>query len=272
MLSPQPEGWLQLDRDARILAANFHAADILANVPEGFIGLTLRQLTHDADKPALEEALSQLERDDPQRLALRLQDDFGRMVPTEAILARTADGLISVYLHDDSGRRLAAQVSSATRAVTSAMAHAGSREEAIEALLATLGESMGWSLGAYWAIGHDGTLERAVAWRDPAGAVLDAELDGTLRMPRSRTLAGKALESGEVTWTNGLRLTEYADVSRQSGLQTVVAVPMRRKGEALGVIEFFDSASRLLDEQALRALDDAAAQLAQLLGILEDRR
>jgi diguanylate cyclase (GGDEF)-like protein len=274
---PQPEARLWLDREGAILDADVHAHALLGS-PSDLLSqsrMSLLAMTREPDRPRLRELLGRLtDAEEAWRIELDLEGDDGRIFTAELVLTRTSAGSIAVSLHDVTAHRLAEQVAAATQAVTSAMARAESPEKAIESLLGSLGSSMSWSIGAYWTVAHDGALERVAAWRDPDGQVSEDEVTGEVRLPREQTIAGQALDTGETQWIADLRpYTELAgaDAVLRTGMRSIVAVPLKRHGRPAGVIEFFSDEVRAPDEVARGALTAAADQVAELLGILEER-
>ncbi|MGH2895664.1 MAG: PAS domain S-box protein, partial [Solirubrobacteraceae bacterium] len=75
-----------------------------------------------------------------------------------------ATSTFHAFLHDISERRLNEQVLRAMQSVTTAMARADTPQEALEALLARLGDDMGWDVGGYWAVAADGALDLVAGW------------------------------------------------------------------------------------------------------------
>jgi diguanylate cyclase (GGDEF)-like protein len=274
-LDAHPEARLCLDANGRVTAIDERAEELLGRPAAQLTATPLAAVVRDRDRAALGALLEQLSADGPALGAeVGLSRADGRERLAELTLARESGGAITVYLRDISARRLAEQVAAATQAVTSAMARAASPELAIESLLGSLGSSMGWAIGAYWTVAHDGALERLASWRDPAGPVSEADLAGEVRLPRHRTIAGRALDSGETQWIADLSTHSElagADAVARTGMRSVVAVPLNRHGRPGGVIEFFAGVVRAPDEVVARALTAAAGQVAELLGILEER-
>jgi diguanylate cyclase (GGDEF)-like protein len=261
--------------DGRLTSLDERAEQMFGRAAGELLGTPLTAVARDADEQALADLLGQLVAGGPSlRAEVGLRHAEGRELLAELTFARGVDDTITVHLHDITARRLAEQVAAATQAVTSAMARAESPERAIESLLGSLGSSMGWALGVYWTVAHDGALERVVAWRDEHGRVPVEEVTGEVRLPRDKTIAGRALDTGETQWIADLApLTDLAgaDAVLRTGMRSLVAVPLKRGGRPAGVIEFFSDVVRPPDDVAGRALTAAAGQVAELLGILEER-
>jgi diguanylate cyclase (GGDEF)-like protein/PAS domain S-box-containing protein len=180
------------------------------------------------------------------------------------------------FLHDVSERKLSERVVVAMQSMTQAMARADSPEQAMRSLLSTLGESMGWEIGAYWQLAHDGSLERTVSWA--AEGIQADEFDATradLRLARGEGLPGLTLELGEPVWIADFGAEEgfpRAEAARRAGLHAAIGVPVLRKQDIVGVIEFFASERRVRDRSITGALATVGAQVGELLGVLEERQ
>ncbi len=190
--------------------------------------------------------------------------------------ARPADTpTFHAFLHDISERRLSEQVVRAMQSVTTAMARADTPEEALEALLARLGQDMGWDLGAYWAVAEDGALDLAAGW---AGGRVDAtdfeRLSRQLRLEPGAGLPGQALERREPIWMQDYPADPgmlRARAARTAGLHSAICVPATREGEVVGIIEFFCTELRLRDRAVVEALGTVGGHIGELLGVLEER-
>jgi diguanylate cyclase (GGDEF)-like protein/PAS domain S-box-containing protein len=274
-LAASPEARVTLGADDRFTGLDERAEQLLGRSSDALAGTPLLAVARAADEPALAELLRQLSPGGPPlRAEVGVLHADGRELLAELTLVRAGDGSVTVYLHDITARRLAEQVAAATQAVTSAMARAESPERAIESLLGSLGSSMGWALGVYWTVAHDGALERVVAWRDQQGSVAEEEVTGEVRLPRERTIAGRALDTGETQWIADLAPhTDLAgaEAVARTGMRSLVAVPLKRGGRPGGVIAFFAAVVRPPDDATIRALTAAADQVAELLEILEER-
>jgi diguanylate cyclase (GGDEF)-like protein/PAS domain S-box-containing protein len=197
--------------------------------------------------------------------------------PAEAALppGDPAAPTFHAFLHDISERRLSEQVLRAMQSVTTAMARADTPQEALEALLARLGQDMGWDLGAYWAVADDGALDLAAGW---AGGRVDAtefeRLSRQLRLEPGAGLPGQALERREPIWMQDYAADPgmlRARAARTAGLHSAICVPATREGEVVGIIEFFCTELRLRDRAVVGALGTVGGHIGELLGVLEER-
>ncbi|MGO9958016.1 MAG: GGDEF domain-containing protein [Solirubrobacteraceae bacterium] len=206
----------------------------------------------------------------------------GHEFPVEITLSRaepkgSGDGpnVFHAFLHDISQRRLAEQALVAMQAVTQAIARAETPQQATRSLLAALGESLGWTIGAYWAL-VDGVLVRRAGWRAAAGQPTEFEqLGRELRLDPDTSFPARALSQGVPVWVADYGSEEGFErlhAARRSGLHTAVCVPVVRQSETVGVIEFLTSEIRMRDPSMLDALGTIGRQVGELLGVLEDRQ
>lgn len=179
------------------------------------------------------------------------------------------------FLHDISERRLSEQVLRAMQSVTSAMARADTPREALEALLARLGEDMGWDVGAFWALADDGELELTAGW---TGGRVDASeferLSRQLRLEPGAGLPGQTLESRELVWIDDYPSDPTmlrARAARMAGLRCAIGVPATREGDVVGVIEFLCAEPRGRDTSVIGALRTVGGHIGELLAVLEER-
>lgn len=187
-----------------------------------------------------------------------------------------APATFHAFMHDISDRKLIERVLRAMQSVTQAMARADSPQQAQAALLAELGQNMGWDVGAYWRVVPDRALELQASW---AQTDIDASefirLGRRLRLEPGIGLPGQALEQGEPVWMRDVPLDSGSPgvgPARRAGLRSGICVPVPRGGAIVGVIEFFCAALRVGDQAITDALAIVGGQVGELLGIVEQRQ
>lgn len=161
-----------------------------------------------------------------------------------------------------------------TVAVTRAMARAGGPEPAIAALLATLGEALGWGLCAYWKTGDDDALHRIGCWRgDPRIAPEYEVRTHDLALAFGDGFAGWVAASGSPVWLTDTRAEGGAPAAALAGAGVAAAagMPVIRGGEAIGVVEMLGDRPRPREEAVAAALGGVGEQIGEVLGVLEDR-
>jgi PAS domain S-box-containing protein len=139
-------------------------------------------------------------------------------------------------------------------------------------VLATLGESLGWSFGAVWRASADSSaLSCATVWHAPGARgpvrAFAAETP-TLSFAPGQGLPGRVWAFRRTAWVT--------DVARESnmpraahalraGLVTAVAFPLATADECLGVIEFYSGDSREPNAEVAAMFASVGGQLAQYL-------
>ncbi len=160
----------------------------------------------------------------------------------------------------------------AQQAITDHLA-AGLEPDALCArVLATLGDSLGWSMGAVWRPQADGaTLECVSVWHPtgaPARVSAFAAETPELTFAPGQGLPGRVWAFRRTAWV--------ADLARESnmpravhalraGLVTSVAFPLAAADECHGVLEFYSSESREPNAEVAAMFASVGGQLAQYL-------
>jgi diguanylate cyclase (GGDEF)-like protein/PAS domain S-box-containing protein len=177
------------------------------------------------------------------------------------------------FMHDISERKLAEQVLRAMQSVTQAMARADTPQEAMKAVLATLGADMGWDVGAYWAVSDDGTLRLMAGWTGRDVEITEIDQLGR-RLSPGEGLPGRALQRREPLWTPDFGAESAfapGQAACRAGLRAGICVPVSRGGEIVGVMEFLASELRVRDPSIATAVGSVSGQIGELIGILEHR-
>jgi len=174
---------------------------------------------------------------------------------------------------DISQRKRAEERLTAQYRVARDLADAETISNGVEAVLATIGESFGFSLGQWWRV--DETSERldlGMVWRasgtdtDAASAFEDAS--SRLRFAPGEGLPGRAWAAHQPVWVMDVSRDANLprmQVAEQSGLRTGIAFPLNGGPTVLGVIEFLSDEPREPDEQLLAALSTVGSQIGQFI-------
>jgi diguanylate cyclase (GGDEF)-like protein/PAS domain S-box-containing protein len=289
ILDTAHEAFIMIDADGLILEFNREAERTFGFGREEVLGRELAEaIVPDRDRAAHRAGLRRYAETGVgevvgKRIEMSALHREGHEFPVEMTISKASyrgpdadETAFHAFLHDISDRKLSERVLIAMQAVTQAMARAQSPAVAMRSLLSMLGESMGWQVGSYWQLADDDALDRMSSW--VADGVQAAEFDALgaeLRLGRDEGLPGRALALGEPVWLQDLSADEClprARAARQAGLQAAIAVPVLRKRDIVGVIEFFTSEPRVRDRSVTGALATVGAQVGELLGVLEDRQ
>ena len=146
-------------------------------------------------------------------------------------------------------------------------------DELCNRVLATLGETLGWTLGAVWRPGADGARLRCTAtWHAPEASgdvVAFAEELARHSYAPGQGGPGRVWAFRRPSWV--------ADVSRESrtprsgralraGLMTAVAFPLAVGDDCAGVVEFFSRGVHEFNGEVAAMFATVGGQLAQYLG------
>jgi diguanylate cyclase (GGDEF)-like protein len=181
-------------------------------------------------------------------------------------------------LHASGAQTLAAERRSAVlrarQTVTRMLAEAVSLESAVPAVLAAIGENLGWPFAVFWRLHHrQNVLRPATVWQAP-GFDASALRSATARctMSRGECLPGRVWEQGAASWIHGADAADpegRATAGRLSGLDGSVGFPVRQRGEVIGVIECFVYELDVPEDELREMLDDLALLLEQLVDRVE---
>lgn len=214
-----------------------------------------------------------------KRLELSAIDRTGREFPVELTISRHATqspARFYAFLHDISERKRSERLLRAQHAITRVFAEAQSHGEAMSGLLAELGETMDWQLGAWWS--HEegaGVLRCRSVWRrEPAVGPEFEQVSLDLELLPGAGLPGRVWASGEPAWTADLAADASfprSEAAARAGLHTSIAVPILGTDHVQGVIEFFSHQAGDPDSGTRELLSTIATQVGSLLSLLSQR-
>jgi PAS domain S-box-containing protein len=142
-------------------------------------------------------------------------------------------------------------------------------EGADRRLLAAIGSSLGWDLGAIWEVSlADGCLRCVDLWHMSEDLTEFEELSESLVLRPGFGLPGRVAASGVAEWVVDLpddANFPRADAARNAGLQAALAFPLRGPAAVVGVIEFFARDLREPSKALLDSLEILGSQVGQLV-------
>ncbi len=139
-------------------------------------------------------------------------------------------------------------------------------------VLATLGETLGWTYGAVWCPDGESSMLRCTAdWHDAAGeprVAAFAETSRQLAIAPGRGLPGRVYAFRRPAWVADV--AEDASTPRhahalRAGLTTAAAFPIALADDCAGVLEFYSEAIDEPDAQVAAMFATVGGQLAQYL-------
>ena len=154
--------------------------------------------------------------------------------------------------------------------VTRALAESPTLTEAAPRILRAICEHLGWEVGMLWCADQlSGVLRCLEVWhRSSLEIPRFAALSRQLTFEPGVGLPGRVWRSGRAAWIpdvvkddNFLR----APVAAAEGLHAAFGFPISRRGEVLGVMEFFSAQSRQPDDDRLQMMTAVGSQIGQFI-------
>ena len=171
-----------------------------------------------------------------------------------------------VAMHDVTKTHHAEILHRAQYAVAQALAEATSAQQAVAGAVHAVAAALGWICGEYWQIDDDQrTITRHSRYRAPewTGATVAENLPVTTA--RGDSLPGLVWDRDAEIWASagspGMFPAGAAPIAWQSGIRTVIGVPVRAAGTVQGVLAFYTGTELARDESIAAMLDAACAHL-----------
>ena len=165
-------------------------------------------------------------------------------------------------------------------AVQKRLAEAASLNEGLHGVLRTVAARFGWVVGAFWTVDEHGeNLKLTDMWHadDLDGEAFESA-SRALRLSRDEGLPGRAWGRGEPVWVEDASIDPNFPrkaAAQAVGLRGAVACPAVGGNQVRGVLEFFGSEARPLDEEVLSLLPSVGALVADFVSTraaLEEHR
>jgi diguanylate cyclase (GGDEF)-like protein/PAS domain S-box-containing protein len=183
-----------------------------------------------------------------------------------------ADGSVMIFA-DISERRKAERLRQLEHAVTRVLSESQDIDEAIREVIRIFCETGGWAYGARWVLKAESQqLECLDAWHIESTEI--AAFAGFNRLtqhhlrPRAGGLLRGVWASGEPVWMEDAALDpgfSRAAALARAGLHAAIAFPVLILGRFYGVIEFFATAPRALDDGLLQIARSIGSQIGQFI-------
>lgn len=173
-------------------------------------------------------------------------------------------------LRDTTERERGRRYLQAQLAVSSVLADNPPLDETLPALLAGVGELLGWEAGGFWLPDAAGEVMACAAFwsADEEASRPFADQSLALRLPRGTGLAGRVWASGEPVWVPDALVDPNfprAAAAGEAGLRGAVALPIVADGEVVGAMDFFSARMRAPEESLLEMMSTISAQVGQYL-------
>ena len=148
------------------------------------------------------------------------------------------------------------------------LASAAGEQEAYPQLLAAIGESLAWDVGAVWEPVGPALSCRDVWTGSLAGADAFAAESRAVQLRAGEGLPGRVWAAQEPAWSADVTSESgfpRAAAAAAAGLRSGFAFPVRGTTGLLGVIEFFVSERRELDDHLLATMSSLGSQIGQFV-------
>jgi diguanylate cyclase (GGDEF)-like protein len=173
----------------------------------------------------------------------------------------------------EADRRMAERRQAMEHAITRVLAESSTANEAMLKVIETICTSLGWDYGARWEWDpRSGLLKRRESWWQRTAAVRafdDAEAIQPLKPdPEARGLMRRAFTTGDPVWISDLSRDstfKRQHFALEAGFKAAFALPLVRRGEVLGVLEFFHHDVREPDEVLVNVATSIGSQIAQYI-------
>lgn len=160
-------------------------------------------------------------------------------------------------------RRLAAQL-----ALTNLLSEERPFAQTARAILETICENLGWTVGALWEI-KDGAMQCVEHWHAPhIDRAAARSLCDNIRFARGSGVIGRVWELGDAVWIRDIReaLTfTRVDAAAHAGMRSTFAFPISARGHVIGVMEFFSSTPREPEQTLLPVMTLIGAQIGNFI-------
>jgi PAS domain S-box-containing protein len=258
ILESAQDAYVAVDDDGVVLAWNHTAEGLYGISAQEALGHRVAELVLPGDPEAQKSH-------DERRRGILAAADKGSAVERYPVWARRADGsqvhvevsaaavrtsggsVVTYFSRDITEHTLREQESAADDAVSRALAEQGGGEEAIESILAAMGDNLDWPVGGFWEYNEHEHEVRCSRIRVAPGFEFPelAEFSRQIVYVPGEELTDfpalkRAWDSQSPVWEvlEPAELSERQQTARSTGLRAAVALPVMSGGRMLGVLTF----------------------------------
>lgn len=156
----------------------------------------------------------------------------------------------------------------ANLAVTRILAESPEESLALQQILPTVGETLGWEFGCVWVPAPDGSVLRSIAiWQKTPKPQFESVCRERMFEP-GKGLPGRVWKNQKPVWIRDVTKDENfprAPIAVAEGLHAAFAFPIMFNEKFLGVIEFFSPEIRQPDEPLLAMFAGIGSQIGQFM-------
>jgi PAS domain S-box-containing protein len=186
---------------------------------------------------------------------------------------RLADGSVDYFLALVQDVTEPTQIARRRRvyfAIAQILAESPSLNEAMPGILQTVGESLGWDVGAMWTIDSDANVLRCFkVWHDPSLSAADfVSMNDQRTIASGVGLPGRVLVSSKAAWIADIHNDKNCLCTvfpLEAELHAGFAFPILFRDKLLGVMEFFSREIRQNDNAVLAMFESIGTQIGQFM-------
>jgi diguanylate cyclase (GGDEF)-like protein/PAS domain S-box-containing protein len=262
--------------DGRITTVNPAFCQLVGYGEEELRNLSLLDITHADDVPALQEAMSRMIAGGNQ--GIRIESRYTRKdgdavwVDVTTRLVHGPDGnplYLQTVAVDIRDRKRAEVLQAARFAVTHALVTSPGWEKAAPGVLEGLCRTLDWELAEYWEVDAEREVMHFVtAWKRPGRDTTSYEATASqTSFRRGEGLAGQVWESGAPVSVADVASDDSprAAAAIAAGLKGIVGFPVRSGRRVVGMIALHTWAPRELDEGLLAVMNDVGSQIGEFV-------
>ena len=174
------------------------------------------------------------------------------------------------FVSDVSERHMAERLRGVQFAVTRPLANAATWAEAAPQVLQGICETMGWTIGEFWAVDREANVLRLeFGWARPTRELAAFEAASReLTFARGDGLVGRVWATGRATSIEdvaGDRDSPRTSAALSAGLQARFAFAVTNGRKVTGVIALFSNERRQLDRATMRVMADIGSQIGHFI-------
>jgi PAS domain S-box-containing protein len=281
ILESTNEGIYGVDLEGRCTFLNRAGSRMLGYSPEEALGRNMHELVHHsrANRSPYPESECPINEAYHKKAAVRVEDEVlwrkdGASFPVSYSASPIRhDGAILgavVTFTDITSGTVQERRSRVQYDVSRVMAEAESMDDALERILRSIGEDLGWDLGVLWSVNRVRSVLRATAfWSAPGIDAANFEsVTREMTLSRGGGPAGRVWLEARPFWIPSFVTdSDYSPV-RFKGveeLSCMIGFPIRAGRRIVGVFEFYSREPRDLDEALLRTLSTLGAQIGDYM-------
>src|SRR6202165_3029447 len=198
----------------------------------------------------------------------------GHEFPVEISVAATSRSGANVafvaFVSDVSQRRMAERLRGVQFAVTRPLANAATWAEAAPQVLQGICETLGWTVGEFWAVDREANVLRLeFGWYRPTKDVAAFEAASReLTFARGAGLVGRVWASGRAASTEdvaGARKSPRTSGALSAGLHAKFAFAVTNGRKVTGVIALFSNERHSPDRPTIRVMADIGSQIGHFI-------